>query len=117
MSESELRPTADPAPRPPVVPGAPRSRVRAARRQALLEAAEDVFAERGFSRATMAEIAARAGYSAGNLYNVFAGKEALFSEVLTSRADTAETRSASCAIAALMAHAKRKATAAAASAA
>ena len=37
--------------------------------------------------------------------------------VLTSRADTAETRSASCAIAALMAHAKRKATAAAANAA
>lgn len=34
--------------------------------------------------------------------------------VLTSRADTAETRSASCAIAALMAHAKRRATAAAA---
>ena len=36
--------------------------------------------------------------------------------VLTSRADTAETRSASCAIAALMAHGKRKALAAAAAA-
>jgi phosphate acetyltransferase len=34
--------------------------------------------------------------------------------VLTSRADTAETRTASCAVAVLMAHAKRKAAAAAA---
>jgi AcrR family transcriptional regulator len=34
----------------------------------------------------MSEIAARAGYSAGNLYNVFDGKEALFAEVLSSRA-------------------------------
>ena len=87
MRESGLRPTPELGSRPPVVPGLPRKRVRAVRRQALLEAAEDVFAERGFSGATMAEIAARAGYSAGNLYNVFEGKEALFSEVLTSRAD------------------------------
>jgi len=64
----------------------PRERAREARRQALLEAAEGVFAERGFSGATMSEIAARAGYSAGNLYNVFEGKEALFAEVLASRA-------------------------------
>ncbi len=90
VRESEFRPTANLEnleARVPVVPGQPRSRVRAVRRQALLEAAEAVFAERGFTGATMAEIAARAGYSAGNLYNVFDGKEALFSEVLTSRAD------------------------------
>lgn len=60
---------------------APRERARSARRQALLETAELVFAERGFAGATMAEIAARAGYSAGNLYNVFESKEALFQEV------------------------------------
>ena len=65
----------------------PRARARAARRQALLETAEKVFAERGFPGATMAEIASRSGYSAGNLYNVFEGKEALFIEVLTTRAD------------------------------
>lgn len=59
----------------------PRERAREARRQALLETAERVFAERGFAGATMAEIAARAGYSAGNLYNVFTSKEALFHEV------------------------------------
>ncbi len=62
-------------------PIAPRERARSARREALLEAAEQVFAERGFAGATMAEIAARAGYSAGNLYNVFDSKEALFAEV------------------------------------
>ncbi len=65
----------------------PRLRARAARRQALLETAEAVFAERGFSGATMAEIASRAGYSAGNLYNIFEGKDALFAEVLSARAD------------------------------
>ncbi len=65
----------------------PRARARAARRQALLETAEKVFAERGFAGATMAEIASRAGYSAGNLYNVFEGKDALFAEVLTTRAN------------------------------
>lgn len=62
-------------------PIAPRERARSAKRQALLETAEAVFAERGFAGATMAEIAARAGYSAGNLYNVFESKEALFQEV------------------------------------
>jgi AcrR family transcriptional regulator len=65
----------------------PRARARIARRAALLETAEAVFAERGFAGATMAEIASRAGYSAGNLYNVFEGKDALFSEVLTTRGD------------------------------
>jgi AcrR family transcriptional regulator len=64
----------------------PRERARHARRQLLLEAAESVFAERGFAGATMAEIASRAGYSAANLYNVFENKEALFGEVIGSSA-------------------------------
>lgn len=69
-------------------PGRPlRERARSARRRALLEAAEAVFAQRGFSGATMSEIAGRAGYSAGNLYNVFEGKDALFAEVISARAD------------------------------
>jgi AcrR family transcriptional regulator len=68
-------------------PIAPREHARAARRQLLLKAAEQVFAERGFAGSTMAEIASRAGYSAANLYNVFENKEALFSEVLTSSAE------------------------------
>jgi len=64
-----------------------RARDREERRRILLEAAETVFAERGFAHATMAEIAGRAGYSAGNLYNVFENKDALFGEVLASRGD------------------------------
>ena len=67
------------------VPTAPRERARTARREALLETAEQVFAERGFAGATMAEIAARGGYSAGNLYNVFESKRALYQELLQAR--------------------------------
>ena len=68
-----------------LLPSAPRERARTARREAILETAEAVFAERGFAGATMAEIAARAGYSAGNLYNVFESKEALYRELITTR--------------------------------
>jgi len=76
-------PPASPSPTP--LSSAPRERARTARREALLETAEAVFAERGFAGATMAEIAARAGYSAGNLYNVFESKEALYRELVTTR--------------------------------
>lgn len=87
----ESRRRNSPSPPPAASPAAgsaePRTRARAARRVALLETAEAVFAERGFTGATMAEIASRAGYSAGNLYNVFEGKDALFEEVLATRGD------------------------------
>src|SRR5271167_305231 len=73
------------SPIPTPLASAPRERARTARREALLETAEAVFAERGFSGATMAEIATRAGYSAGNLYNVFESKEALYRELVTIR--------------------------------
>jgi AcrR family transcriptional regulator len=64
----------------------PRDQARHTRRRIILQAAEEIFATRGFRGATMSEIAARAGYSAGNLYNVFENKEALFAHVLSSRA-------------------------------
>lgn len=44
---------------------------------ALLRAAVDVIAERGFEAATMAEIAARAGAPIGSLYRFFPSKDAL----------------------------------------
>lgn len=47
-------------------------------RERVLEAAEAVFAEAGYERATMAAIASRAGVSTGNLYRYFASKEVLF---------------------------------------
>lgn len=48
----------------------------------MLTAAEQVFAEAGYSGATMASIAQRAGISTGNIYRYFDNKEALFSAIL-----------------------------------
>jgi AcrR family transcriptional regulator len=44
----------------------------------VLTAATDLFAERGFHRAEMDEIARRAGISKGSLYNYFTSKDDLF---------------------------------------
>ncbi|PJI99122.1 TetR family transcriptional regulator [Acidovorax sp. 69] len=52
------------------------------RRQAILDAAAEVFQETGFERATMAAICERLGYSKATLYNYFASKEELFSAVV-----------------------------------
>ena len=48
----------------------------------MLSAAEQVFAEAGYSGATMASIAQRASISTGNIYRYFDNKEALFSAIL-----------------------------------
>ncbi|MFB6249712.1 MAG: TetR/AcrR family transcriptional regulator, partial [Salinibacter sp.] len=63
-----------------------RERERRQRRRAMLEAAQSVFAERGYARATLDEVARRAEFGKGTLYNYFeAGKEgllfAIFDEV------------------------------------
>jgi AcrR family transcriptional regulator len=47
-------------------------------RSLLLDAAEQVFAERGFISATLDDIAKAAGYSKGAIYKYFATKEELF---------------------------------------
>jgi AcrR family transcriptional regulator len=47
-------------------------------REAILQAAGEVFAEVGFQRAALADIVARAGTSIGNLYKYFANKDELF---------------------------------------
>jgi AcrR family transcriptional regulator len=47
-------------------------------RQAISEAAERVFAEKGSDRSRMREIAAEAGISLGTLYGVIDGKQSLF---------------------------------------
>jgi AcrR family transcriptional regulator len=70
-------------------------RTRAARaeqrdtRGALLEAAAEVFAERGFRDATVDEIAERAGYSKGAVYWHFDGKDDLFVALIDERVDSA----------------------------
>jgi AcrR family transcriptional regulator len=47
------------------------------RRAQILEAAAKVFAEKGFQRATIKEIAAEAGVAEGTIYNYFRSKEEL----------------------------------------
>jgi AcrR family transcriptional regulator len=47
-------------------------------RSLLLDAAEDVFAEKGFTAATLDDIAHAAGYTKGAIYKHFAAKDELF---------------------------------------
>lgn len=55
-----------------------RERERRRRRQAMLRAAQAVFAEQGYTQATLDEIAERAEFGKGTLYNYFEdGKEGL----------------------------------------
>lgn len=54
----------------------------AARREQLLDAATKVFAERGFHRSRVKEIAREAGVSEGTIYNYFEDKDALLIGVL-----------------------------------
>ncbi|MGB3896341.1 TetR/AcrR family transcriptional regulator [Mycolicibacter sinensis] len=55
-----------------------RERRLAHTRSLLLDAAEEVFAEKGFNTATLDDIAQAAGYTKGAIYKHFAGKEELF---------------------------------------
>lgn len=59
-------------------PGGARKVDTAERRQAILDAALTVFAERGYEAARLDDIAARAGVAKGTLYLYFKDKEALF---------------------------------------
>lgn len=56
----------------------PRRRDAAATRQALLDAAIELFAERGYDRTTVRDIATRAGVNQALLFRYFGSKEALF---------------------------------------
>lgn len=56
-------------------------------RVALLEAAAEVFAQRGYRDASVDEIAERAGYSKGAIYFHFSSKEGLFFALLEERID------------------------------
>jgi AcrR family transcriptional regulator len=62
-----------------------RHRIRETTLQAILDAAEDVFAVEGLHAARMTEIAARAGVSVGTLYNHFDDQEALLAALLEAR--------------------------------
>jgi AcrR family transcriptional regulator len=71
---------------PDAGPGRGRKAEPAARRDAILDAALTVFAERGFEAARLDDVAVRAGVAKGTLYLYFKDKEALFEEVVRSAA-------------------------------
>jgi AcrR family transcriptional regulator len=62
-----------------------RERIRETTVQAIMEAAEEVFADQGLHGAHMGEIAARAGVAVGTLYNHFQDREALLEGLLDAR--------------------------------
>jgi AcrR family transcriptional regulator len=66
-------------------PGRPCQFSEPERRQLVLDAAESVFLELGYSTASMDDIARRAGMSKRTLYRFFATKEALFAAVIAGR--------------------------------
>lgn len=73
-----------PAPTPAAQAGRPRRRRKEARPQELLDAALELFAEKGFAATRSEEVAARAGVSKGTLYLYFPSKEELFKAVVRS---------------------------------
>ena len=62
-----------------------RAEKQAATRQALLDAAGEVFVERGLQGTSVEAIAERAGFTRGAFYSNFASKEELFAELLQDR--------------------------------
>jgi AcrR family transcriptional regulator len=67
--------------------GSRRERRIAARRAQILNAAESVFSEKGYERATTRDIAETADVSEGTLYNYFGSKSDLLNAVAQSFAD------------------------------
>lgn len=62
-----------------------REKTSSVRRQHILEAAIRVFADRGFHRATIRDVAIAAGVADGTIYNVFENKTALLLGILDAR--------------------------------
>jgi AcrR family transcriptional regulator len=59
-----------------------RERERLTRRKEIIDAAREVFARKGFNEATLDDVAERAEFGKGTLYNYFPNKDALFLSVL-----------------------------------
>jgi AcrR family transcriptional regulator len=65
-----------------------RARRAAARRSQILDAAAEVFAEKGFARATTKEVAERADISEGTIYNYFDSKDDLLIGIVARLAES-----------------------------
>lgn len=64
-----------------------KERERLAKRQEIVNAARQVFAQKGYDHATLDEIAAKAEFAKGTLYNYFDSKETLFREIVSAMLD------------------------------
>ena len=91
QAEARAHAKAQARPKPKALPkarhpkrGRPRKVHPAARRQAILDAALSVFAERGYAAARLEDVAARVGVAKGTLYLYFKDKEALFEALIRS---------------------------------
>src|SRR5262245_45808700 len=62
-----------------------RAQKSAEKRDAILAAALDEFAARGFAAARLDDVAKRAGVAKGTIYLYFADKEALFEELIRAQ--------------------------------
>jgi TetR/AcrR family transcriptional regulator len=65
----------------------PRTRIQKKNRDAILEAALEVFSSEGFRGATLDQIAAAAGLSKPNVLYYFSSKEAIYTELLSVHLD------------------------------
>jgi AcrR family transcriptional regulator len=63
-----------------------------ATRQRILDAATEVFATRGFTAATMADVVAGSGASIGSIYHHFGGKSELFLAIFEQMANAVDRR-------------------------
>lgn len=79
-------PSSSAAPEP--APGTLRQRRKEARPQELLDAALELFVEKGFAATRSEEVAMRAGVSKGTLYLYFPSKEELFKAVVRQNLST-----------------------------
>ncbi len=69
-----------------------KEREKQAHREEILRAAEKIFAEKGFFKATMEDVAAASEFSVGSLYKFFEGKESLYEAVIQWRISTLGAR-------------------------
>jgi TetR/AcrR family transcriptional regulator len=67
-----------------------RERAKLAQRQEMLAAALDLFSEKGYRNVSMQEIAEKAEFAIGTLYNFFRNKEDLYKALIKGMADRFE---------------------------
>jgi AcrR family transcriptional regulator len=65
-----------------------KERVTKQRQQQILDAALEVFAQKGFAHATTAEIARTAGVAEGTIYNYYKDKHDLLISIIRTHIDT-----------------------------